>query len=44
MKHYFAYGTLLNIAAMQASAPSARPEGALRLDVYELGFGETHRS
>ena len=44
MKHYFAYGTFLDEAAMRAFAPSARPEGILRLEGYELAFGETHRT
>ena len=42
MKHYFAYGTLLTEPEMQALAPSARAVGIMRLDGYELGFGETH--
>lgn len=42
MKHYFAYGTLLGEEAMQAFAPSARSAGVMRLDGYELAFGETH--
>lgn len=44
MKHYFAYGTLLGEEAMQAFAPSARAVGVMRLDGYELAFGETHKS
>ena len=43
MKHYFAYGTLLDQAAMTAFAPSVVAEGLLRLDGYELGFAETHQ-
>ncbi|HVL55277.1 MAG TPA: GNAT family N-acetyltransferase [Burkholderiaceae bacterium] len=43
MKHYFAYGTLLDVDAMRAFAPSARPEGVLRLDGYEMAFGETRQ-
>ena len=42
MKFYFAYGTLLGEEAMQAFAPSARSAGVMRLDGYELAFGETH--
>jgi len=42
MKYYFAYGTLLGEAAMQAFAPSARSAGVMRLDGYELAFAETH--
>lgn len=44
MKHYFAYGTLLDVAAMQAFAPSAVPVGLMRLDGYELGFAETRKT
>lgn len=43
MKHYFAYGTLLDLAEMQAFAPSAHPNGIMRLDGYEPGFAETCR-
>lgn len=43
MKHYFAYGTLLDQASMTAFAPSAVAEGLLRLDGYEMGFAETHQ-
>ncbi len=42
MKYYFAYGTLLGEKAMRAFAPSARSVGVMRLDGYELAFGETH--
>jgi len=42
MKHYFAYGTLLSEPAMTAFAPSAKAVGIMRLDGYELAFGETH--
>jgi hypothetical protein len=38
MKHYFAYGTLLDVASMQAFAPSAVPVGIMRLDGWRLGF------
>lgn len=38
MKHYFAYGTLLDVASMQSFAPSASPVGIMRLDGYRLGF------
>lgn len=41
MKHYFAYGTLLDVPSMQAFAPSAVPSGIMSLDDYELGFAET---
>lgn len=44
MKYYFAYGTLLGEKAMRDFAPSARPVGVMRLDGYELGFGETHKA
>jgi hypothetical protein len=43
MRHYFAYGTLLDKAAMTAFAPSAVAEDLLRLDGYEMGFAETHQ-
>lgn len=43
MKHYFAYGTLLDVPSMQAFAPSAVPSGIMRLDDHELGFAETKR-
>ncbi len=36
---YFAYGTLLTLEVMQSVAPSAKIEGYMRLDGYELGFG-----
>lgn len=42
MKFYFAYGTLLGEKAMRDFAPSAKPVGVMRLEGYELGFGETH--
>lgn len=42
MKSYFAYGTLLGEKAMTAFAPSAKAAGIMRLDGYELAFGETH--
>lgn len=42
MKYYFAYGTLLGEKAMRDFAPSARAVGVMRLDGFELGFGETH--
>jgi hypothetical protein len=38
MKHYFAYGTLLDVASMQAFAQSAQPVGIMRLDGWRLGF------
>ena len=41
MKNYFAYGTLLGEKAMQDFAPSAKSKGVMRLDDYELAFGET---
>jgi hypothetical protein len=44
MKHYFAYGTLLDVPSMQAFAPSAEPVGLMRLDGYRMGFAETHRA
>lgn len=42
MKYYFAYGTLLGEKAMQDFAPSAISRGVMRLDGYELDFGETN--
>jgi AIG2-like family len=44
MKHYFAYGTLLDVPSMQAFAPSAEPEGVMRLDGYAMDFAETHQA
>ena len=43
MRHYFAYGTLLDVPSMQAFAPSAEPVGLMRLDGYRLGFAETRQ-
>jgi hypothetical protein len=43
MKHYFAYGTLLDVPSMKAFAPSAEPVGVMRLDGYAMGFAETHQ-
>jgi hypothetical protein len=43
MKSYFAYGTLLDIRAMKAFAASAEPVGVMRLDGYEMAFGETNQ-
>ena len=43
MKRYFAYGTLLDLASMQDFAPSATPNGVMRLDGYQLDFAETCR-
>lgn len=43
MKHYFAYGTLLDVPSMKAFAPSADPVGLMRLDGYSMGFAETHQ-
>jgi hypothetical protein len=38
MKHYFAYGTLLDIDAMRRIAPSAKAVAVARLADYELAF------
>ncbi|EIM72634.1 AIG2 family protein [Nitratireductor aquibiodomus RA22] len=38
--HYFAYGTLLVEDGMRKVAPDARNVGYMRLDGYEMGFGE----
>jgi hypothetical protein len=43
MKHYFAYGTLLDVPSMKAFAPSAEPVGLMRLDGYAMDFAETHQ-
>jgi hypothetical protein len=43
MKHYFAYGTLLDVPSMKAFAPSAEPVGLMRLDGYSMDFAETHQ-
>ena len=42
MKHYFAYGTLLDIEAMQSLTPSATPEGLMKLHGYRMGFAKCH--
>lgn len=41
--NYFAYGTLLDLEAMQNIAPSARSLGIMQLKGYRLGFGECAR-
>lgn len=38
--HYFAYGNLLDADYMRAICPSARIDGVMRLDGYELGFAK----
>ena len=43
MKSYFAYGTLLDVPSMLAFAPSAKPVGVMRLDGYQMDFGETNQ-
>ena len=40
---YFAYGTLLDEAAMLGIAPSARSKGIYRLDGYRMEFGRCAR-
>ena len=42
MKHYFAYGTLLDLAALQALTPSAQPQGLMKLPGYRMGFAKCH--
>ena len=42
MKHYFAYGTLLDFAAMQSLTPSAQPQGIMKLHGYRMGFAKCH--
>ncbi len=37
---YFAYGTLLDIETMKATAPSAKPLGVMRLDGYQMSFAQ----
>lgn len=41
--HYFAYGTLLVEQSMQAVCPSAKNVGYMRLDGYEMAFGNCAR-
>lgn len=38
--HYFAYGTLLDEPAMRSVAEGAVNVGYMRLDGYEMGFGQ----
>ncbi len=42
--NYFAYGTLLDLEAMQGIAPSAKSLGIMQLKGYRLGFGECVRA
>lgn len=41
--HYFAYGTLLVEESMRGVCPSAKNVGYMRLDGYELAFGNCSR-
>ncbi|MEW7009082.1 gamma-glutamylcyclotransferase family protein [Lentilitoribacter sp. EG35] len=41
--NYFAYGTLLDVEAMQKYAPSAKPVGIMTLRGYRMGFGACER-
>ncbi|MGJ8530018.1 gamma-glutamylcyclotransferase family protein [Maritalea sp.] len=41
--HYFAYGTLLVENSMQGVCPSAKNVGYMRLDDYEMAFGNCTR-
>lgn len=42
MKHYFAYGTLLDLESMQSITPSAKSLGTMKLDGYRMGFAKCH--
>ncbi|MCZ4271247.1 gamma-glutamylcyclotransferase family protein [Maritalea porphyrae] len=41
--HYFAYGTLLVEESMRGVCPSAKNVGYMRLDGYEMAFGNCSR-